>query len=200
VQINDEELFDDAESVDDLDFGQLLSVNDDGNAAASSSKPGGDGVSSSSWESGVMQVRTLDWLDSLQRMGPSGATLLGSESAASGSSQQASGAAAAASEEKLDPKTFYANDLLRMDAEWTLPGDMPPGVDVSVQYERIIGTDLIYEPMHARLVAGGRHAHSQPSQQSVRGGACATERARSNQQGSLKVSLAGRKIMRVASC
>lgn len=138
--VDDGELFDDADSVDDLDFGELLSIQDNGDSAGLGQAAGAAGAvctqGCGAWEAGTMMVRTLDWLESLQRMGPS----KGCEGKSS-------------APEALDAKTFYANDLLRMDAECTLSGEMPPGTDMDEQFEVIIGTDIMYEPVHARLVA-----------------------------------------------
>ncbi|KAJ9531754.1 hypothetical protein QJQ45_021902 [Haematococcus lacustris] len=53
----------------------------------------------------------------------------------------------------LDPSTFYAHDLLRMSDAVTLTGPLPPALHPDRRFPRIIGTDVMYEPSHARLVA-----------------------------------------------
>lgn len=172
LEVDDKELFDDAESVDDLDFGALL-VEDGGAGAGGRAGGSGDaegppkhGSGQQAWQVGNMSVRTLDWLESLQALGlgsGSGGGQAAGEWAGAGtaggavaSGEAGASGAAGAGETAVaihDPKAFYANDLLRMDDAYTLPGEMPPSVPLAQQYSCIIGTDIMYEPMHAKLVA-----------------------------------------------
>ncbi|KAF5838415.1 hypothetical protein DUNSADRAFT_2884 [Dunaliella salina] len=121
----------------------------------------------SAWEAGNMCVRLLDWLESLhwqqqkqrpQQQPPCTGEGVGNKDVEQpGTQEQPKHVApqlAASCPGPLDnPSQFYANDLLRMSDNGPLQGEVPPKVDLHAQYPRILGTDIMYEPMHAILVA-----------------------------------------------
>jgi len=122
----------------------------------------------SDWEAGNMCVRLLDWLESLhwqqqqqrlqQHQQPCIGEGVGGEAveqpATDKQPRQAAPQLAASYPGPVDnPSQFYANDLLRMEDNGPLQGEVPPKVDLHKRYPRIIGTDIMYEPMHAILVA-----------------------------------------------
>jgi hypothetical protein len=82
-----------------------------------------------------VQIRLLDWLESLLQTAAEG--------------QAAAAEVGPVSTEQA--KAFYQKDLLRMGCEER--GDMPPQVPMHQRFARILGTDVMYEPPHAQLVA-----------------------------------------------
>lgn len=137
-----------------------------------------DGNVSQDWDADNMQIRTMDWLESLRLMKlkeTGGASVTPAPGSCAVCSAAGNASTTGATEgntfartdstlsetstctcgaDELDPKRFYANDLLRSSPE---PEDvtqaLPPSVPLDKSYPCIIGTDIMYEPMHAQLVA-----------------------------------------------
>jgi len=126
---SDAELFDDADEVgEELDLGSLiLGDGGEGKGKERGCNGKGGGVeegaalqsssssSNRSWEIGNMRVRLMDWLESLQLQQQQGeGPVKGHERPRNGGQEHSSG--------PIDPKQFYANDLLRMEDNSTLQG------------------------------------------------------------------------------
>jgi hypothetical protein len=135
---DDAELFDDADSVDDLDLSAMLTGrSNSGTAAAggSSSRDPAAAVAAAAagltaWEADNMAVRLLDWQESAHAL----------EAAERGEAlPQAAAAGAAASEQQGVGSSSQ-------------PG-RAPGVPLQQQFPVILANEVMYEPAHAQLVA-----------------------------------------------
>jgi hypothetical protein len=132
--ITDAELFDDAESVDDLDFSELACAGgsgayEEGNGHGPGPGGGGRGAAGAAqasaargeWEAANMEVRLLDWRDSLDVLDGGGAR-------ADALDAGAAPAAAAG-------------------------GEGAPSVPEAENFALILGNETMYEPEHGTLVA-----------------------------------------------
>ena len=147
--VTDAELFDDAESVDDFDLADLADVAaaaaDEG--AAGFSNGGGGGAITSArddtpevraalarreWDAGRLEVRFLDWAESLAALDGAGGGGSG-DGGDAGSGEDGSGNGGSDS--------------------GTGEEDMPPRVAPGERFSVILGNETMYEPAHARLVA-----------------------------------------------
>lgn len=127
--ISDQELFDDAEEVDDFDLGELLSGGGDVEPCGAPSeatasvrgKAGGDAASSGGvvqWDAGNMKVRLLDWRQSLRHLD-------GDDDDAASDTRNAG----------------------------STPGTHIPSVPLDDTFDVVLGNEVMYEPLHAELVA-----------------------------------------------
>jgi hypothetical protein len=131
----DEELFEDAEEVEDFDLGDLLSPRAN---PSNSSSPAEDAAAdaaakNSSWDAGNMVVRCLDWIESRDALdGQVTEELTSAATPGVGATTIATASAASAS---------------------ASAADKAPTVPLDERFAMILGNEVMYEPAHARLVA-----------------------------------------------
>ncbi|PNH00198.1 hypothetical protein TSOC_013998 [Tetrabaena socialis] len=101
------------------------SADADGAAPGPGTGAAGPGEQAARWESGSVSVRLLDWAESVRAL----------EGAAPGGAGAAGGGAG-----DLPPAAVDA-------------GDLPPGVPAGERFSLVVGSEVMYEAAHARLVA-----------------------------------------------
>jgi hypothetical protein len=136
---DDAELFDDADSVDDLDLSAMLTGrSNSGTAAAggSSSRDPAAAVAAAAagltaWEADNMVVRLLDWQESADAL----------EAAERGEALPLTAAGEVASEQQ------------QVSSSSSSQPDSAPAVPLQEQFPVILANEVMYEPAHAQLVA-----------------------------------------------
>jgi hypothetical protein len=135
---DDAELFDDGDSVDELDLSAMLTGRSSSVTAAaggsSSSRDPAAAVAAAAagltaWEADNLAVRLLDWQESADAL----------EAAERGEPLPQAAADAAASEQQVSSSSSQP--------------DRAPGVPLQQQFPVILANEVMYEPAHAQLVA-----------------------------------------------
>lgn len=136
---DDAELFDDADSVEDLDLSAMLGRSSSGTAtaAASSSRSPADAAAAAAagltaWEADNMAVRLLDW-------------------------QESADALEAAEQSRSPPPAADMPEQQQASSSSSQP-DRAPCVPLQQQFPVILANEVMYETAHAQLVAAAiRH-------------------------------------------
>jgi hypothetical protein len=142
---DDAELFDDADSVDDLDLSAMLTGrSSSGTAAAAGSSSSRDPAAAvaaaaaglTAWEADNMLVRLLDWQESADAL----------EAAERGEAPPPAAATAASEQQQAGSSCSSSQP------------DRAPVVPLQQQFPVILANEVMYEPAHAQLVAAAiRH-------------------------------------------
>jgi hypothetical protein len=153
--VTDEELFDDAESVEEFDFSGMAAVNGGGGSGSGAGGEAADALKAATaneaWEAGNMEVRFLDWQSSLEALdGPGATAAAGLVGGVTNRLEDALAITASAADDAGSSPAAAAAVSTAAAAAITAG---PPAVPESEVFPTILANETMYEPEHAVLVA-----------------------------------------------